>query len=245
MKRQKKLVCVLGHQGFIGSALTRKLAETEKVTYFPSEKCHTIYDFASPTHEGFDANIDYNFNTIIPRMAYLMRFCAEHGIKYIYPSSALVYELDRPFKAFKEITEKMQKIFPADSLALRIFPVYGVGEKRTAIYQWCRAVLAKKRPVVFGNGRQKRDFIYINDVVDNILRMSKFKKGTVDVGAGDPHSFNEIVALINREAKTNLKPVYVKPPAVYSPGISCQNPVPCRVSLKEGIRKVLTSLTTI
>ena len=242
MKKTNKLVCVLGHHGFIGKALTKKLAETCKVVHVPSKKCQVIYDFASPNHEGFEANIDYHFNTIIPRMAYLMRFCAENNIKYVYPSSALVYELDRSFKTFKEITEKMQKLFPVNSLCLRIFPVYGVGEERTAIYQWCKSMKQNKRPIVFGNGTQKRDFIYIDDVVDNIIRLSKTKKGIKDIGIGKPHSFNKIVNIINKELKTNLKPVYTKPPAIYPKGIICKNPCKYKVTMEEGIRRVLDNL---
>lgn len=242
MKNSNNLVCVLGHNGFIGRALTKKLTETENVTHFPSEKCRIIYDFASPTHEGFEANIGYNFSTIIPRMAYLMKFCADRKIKYVYPSSALVYELDRPFKAFKEIMEKMQNVFPTDSLALRIFPVYGVGEERTAIYQFCRDIKANKKPTIFGDGTQKRDFIYIDDVVDNIISLSKSQSGIKDIGAGLPHTLNKIVSIINKAANTNLKPVYVKPPAIYSKGIYCKSPVPCKVTLKAGIKKVLDSL---
>lgn len=236
------MVCVLGHNGFIGRSLTEKLIKTHEVIHVPSEKCQIIYDFASPTHESFEANIDYNFNTIISRMAYLMRFCADHRIMYVYPSSALVYELDRPFKTFKEITEKMQNLFPVDCLALRIFPIYGVGEKRTVIYQWCKNIKANKQPIVYGDGSQKRDFIYIDDVVDNIIRLSKSQKGVRDLGVGKPYSFNEIVRMINKEVGSNLKPVYVKAPAIYSKGIYCKNPVACKVSLRDGIRKVLASL---
>lgn len=106
MKNSNNLVCVLGHHGFIGSALTKKLKMTKDVTHVPSEKCRIIYDFVSPNHEGFETNIDYNFISIITRMAYLMGFCADRNIKYIYPSDALVYELDRPFKAFNVFTAK-------------------------------------------------------------------------------------------------------------------------------------------
>lgn len=242
MKNLNNLVCVLGHNGFIGKSLTKKLMETEQVTHFPSEKCRIIYDFASPTHEGFEANIGYNFSTIIPRMAYLMKFCADNKIKYVYPSSALVYELDRPFKAFKEITEKMQNLFPVESLALRIFPIYGVGEERTVIYQFCRDIKANKRPTVFGDGTQKRDFIYIDDVVDNIIRLSKSQTGIVDIGAGRPHTINKIVSIVNELVNTDLKPIYIKPPDIYSKGIYCKSPVRCKVSLKEGVKKVLASL---
>lgn len=237
----RKTVCVLGHHGFIGRNLVKKLSETYNVINVPTENCEIVYDFASPTHEGFEANIDYNFNTIIPRMSYLMRFCAQNSIKYVYPSSALVYELDRPFKTFKEITEKMQTLYPTNSLALRMFPVYGVGETRTVIYQWCRDIKSNKRPIVFGNGTQKRDFIYIDDVVENIIKLSKIKKGVVDIGPGKPHTFNEIVKLINEEAHTNLKPKYIKSPIVYSKGIYCKNPVRCKVNLRQGIKKMLDS----
>lgn len=243
MKKKNDLVCVLGHNGFIGSALTKKLMLTNKVVHVPSKKCRIIYDFASPTHEGFEADISYNFSTIIPRMAYLMNFCAENKIKYVYPSSALVYELNRPFRAFKEITEKMQDVFPGSSLSLRIFPIYGVGEERTAIYQFCRSIKSGIRPRVFGNGKQTRDFIYIDDVVDAIIKLSKTQRGVKDIGAGTPHTLNEVVDIINEVADTNLKPIYVKPPAIYSKGIFCKNPVKCRVSLKDGIKKVLESIS--
>lgn len=242
MKNSSKLVCVLGHHGFIGGSLTKKLKKTQKVVHVPSEKCRIIYDFASPTHEAFETNVDYTFNTVIPRMAFLMRFCADNKIKYVYPSSALVYELDRPFKAFKEITEKMQKLFPVDSLALRIFPVYGVGETRTVIYQWCCDIKANKRPRVYGDGTQRRDFIYIDDVVDNIISLSNAQSGVRDIGAGKPYTFNKIVRIINEVAGTNLKPVYVKPPAIYSRGIYCNNPIRCKVTLRDGIKKVLASV---
>ena len=241
-KDKNKVVCVLGHHGFIGKSLTKKLAKTHQVVHIPSKKCRVIYDFASPTHESFEANIDYHFNTIIPRMAYLMRFCANNNIKYVYPSSALVYELNRTFKTFKEITEKMQNLFPVDSLCLRIFPVYGVGETRTVIHQWCRDIKANKRPRVYGDGTQKRDFIYIDDVIDNIIRLSKTEKGIRDIGAGKPYTFNKIVKMINIEAQTNVKPVFIKQPDIYPKGVTCKNPVKCSVSLKKGIKKILESL---
>jgi UDP-glucose 4-epimerase len=95
---------------------------------------------------------------------------------------------------------------------------------------------------VYGNGKQKRDFIYIDDVVDNIISLSKSQKGIRDIGAGKPYTLNEVVATINEIANTNLKPVYIKPPAVYSDGVYCTNPVRCKVSLKDGIKKVLSSL---
>jgi nucleoside-diphosphate-sugar epimerase len=230
----KNLVCVLGERGFIGSALTAKLKTKYEVTHYPSEKCKIIYDFASPTHEGFETNIGYNFSTIINRMSYLMKFCVDNNIKYVYPSSALVYELDRPFKAFKEITEKMQEVFPVNALALRIFPIYGIGETRTAIYQFCRDIKSGKRQI--------RDFIYISDVIDNIIRFSKTKSGTIDIGPGKPHALNQVVNIINKIANTNLKPIYVKSPSVYSNGIFCKNPVKCRISLENGIKKVYESL---
>ena len=101
-----------------------------------------------------------------------------------------------------------------------------------------------ERPEVFGDGTQTRDFIYIDDIVDNIQGLAnKGITGIVPVGTGINTSFNEVVATINKVLGTNLEPVYVGQPKHYIH----DTPVPVapfgvKVSLEEGIRKILASL---
>lgn len=93
--------------------------------------------------------------------------------------------------------------------------------------------------MVYGDGTQERDFIYIEDVVDQILHYVKMKKtGIVDIGAGKPTSFNDIINIINEILGTTLEPIYKEAPKGYSKGIVCKNPLPT-ISLYEGLRNIL------
>ena len=72
--------------------------------------------------------------------------------------------------------------------------------------------------MIFGDGTQTRDFIYVEDVVRaNLLSMEKLFNGEIgfdvfNVGTGKSTSFNEVVELINRKLGKNITPVYVENP---------------------------------
>lgn len=234
--------CVIGRHGFLGGALAARLGET---TSFPQEGTKVIFDFASYTHPQFELNPDYHMKQAFDRFASLLPYCHEHGILYVYPSSALVYEKETQFSRFKKTLESMAQCYKTVSLGLRIFPSYGPGESHTVISKWCREMRAGKSPYVWGDGTQERDFIYVDDAVDQILSLiesPKWSSRIVDIGAGRPISFNSIVNVINEELGSNLAPKYVPRPASYPEGVVCPNPLPARVSIAEGIRRILKSL---
>lgn len=230
--------CVIGRHGYLGSALEKKLGKVDSV---PTEDNKVIFYFASPTHVPFEKNPAWHVHTILESFKFLLFFCKKHDIKLVFPSSALVYEKDILFTQLKREMESMFLASGVRGVGLRIFPVYGVNDGRTAIYQWCKAVKEGKRPSVYGDGTQSRDFIYIDDVVDNIIRMSG-EQGIMDLGVGKRTTFNKIVNIIIKEAKSDLVPKYIKSPVGYSDGIICKEPVPTKVSIKQGIRKILKSL---
>ena len=234
-----KKCAVIGSKGFLGSALAKKLGET---TTFPTNETKYLFHFGSPVHPPFEENPDYHLNEIISSYTYLLPYCRDHQIKFIYPSSALVYEKDTNFTKTKLITEIMASMYPK-TLGLRIFPVYGPGETRTVIYQWCKAMKNGQRPVVYGDGTQERDFIYIDDAVNQILRLvESVTTGVRDIGCGSPISFNQIILIINTLLKTDLKPIHVDAPKDYSKGIVCKDRGECPTSIIYGIGKVLDSI---
>jgi nucleoside-diphosphate-sugar epimerase len=225
--------CIIGKSGFIGSALAKRL---ENITSVPTKDCDVIFDLGSPVHPPFEENPDYYFKTLLERHLYFLSF----GVYYVWPSSALVYE-DKPiaFTYFKRAMEELSKAYP-NNLGLRIFPVYGPGEHRTAISQWCETMKQGKRPVVWGDGTQERDFIYIEDTIDQILSLvHKKATGICDIGVGKPISFNGVIAKINKVLDTNLKPIYIKAPINYSKGIVCKNPGKRRYSIEDGCKAIL------
>ena len=232
----KNLTTILGRSGFIGSQIALRYSETNS---FPTEKTEVLYNFGSPVHPPFEENPDYHMSEIFSSAMYLHPYCRDNNIFYVYPSSALVYEKDTAFAKTKKITEILASCYP-NTLGLRIYPVYGPGEDRTVISQWCRMMKNDERPVIYGDGTQERDFIYIDDAVNQIISLVDNKvTGVKDVGAGKPVSFNQIVKTINLILGKNIEPIYISAPKDYSKGIVCQNPGLCETSLADGIRKVL------
>jgi nucleoside-diphosphate-sugar epimerase len=231
--------CVIGKHGLLGGAFAEHLGA---VTSYPTPDTRVVFHFGGYTHNEFARNPDYFIRQTIESFTTLLPYCYERGIPFVYPSSALVYEQETTFSRFKKTLEQLAGCYKTMSLGLRIFPVYGPTEPRSVISKWCRQMAAGERPVVYGDGTQKRDFIYIDDVVDQVLSLVKepcWKSRIVDIGTGVATSFNHIVESINAELGTELQPQYVQRPSSYSEGILCPQPLPVKVSIESGIQKIL------
>jgi len=103
-------------------------------------------------------------------------------------------------------------------VGLRYFNVYGPGEQHkgkfaSMIHQLAKQMRAGKRPRIFAPGDQKRDFVYIDDVLQmNQLAARSSESGVFNVGAGASASFNDVVRELNRVLKTDLPPEYFENP---------------------------------
>jgi len=103
-------------------------------------------------------------------------------------------------------------------VGLRYSNVYGPGEAHkgklaSMIHQLATGMRAGKRPRIFLAGQQKRDFVYIDDVVQaNKCALAAKKPGNFNAGRGKSWSFNEVVAELNRVLKTNLEIEYFENP---------------------------------
>jgi ADP-L-glycero-D-manno-heptose 6-epimerase len=103
-------------------------------------------------------------------------------------------------------------------VGLRYSNVYGPGEAHkgkfaSMIHQLARQMRAGQRPRVFEFGEQKRDFVYIGDVVQaNLKAMTSKTPGHFNAGAGASWSFNQVIEELNRALGTTLEPEYFKNP---------------------------------
>ena len=98
--------------------------------------------------------------------------------------------------------------------------------------------------MIYGDGKQSRDFIHVNDVAEQILicvqRLKYSGSSLVDIGTGRATTFNYIAGYINRLLGKNLEPRYVQIPDGYSPGIVAQHPLKNKtLSIEEGIADLL------
>lgn len=102
--------------------------------------------------------------------------------------------------------------------ALRYGIVYGEREwfGRVLTMFIKRAVLENKPPVIFGDGRQTRDFIYVKDAVElhNILLEGDYGEGfeAYNVGSGVATPIRDLARLVIELSGNALEPVYEDPP---------------------------------
>ena len=109
-------------------------------------------------------------------------------------------------------------------VGLRYFNVYGPresykGAAASMVYQLAAQIRAGKRPRIFKYGEQRRDFVYVRDVVKaTLLAADTTRSGIFNIGSGRATSFNEIVALLNKAIGTGYEPEYFDNPyAFYQP----------------------------
>jgi len=101
-------------------------------------------------------------------------------------------------------------------LGLRVFAGFGPGEERkkdfaSVICLFAKDALEGRKPVIFGEGNQIRDFVYIDDVVAALMRGVEVEEtGVINVGTGKGISFNEIWKTIKDHLGTSIEPEYVK-----------------------------------
>ena len=72
-----------------------------------------------------------------------------------------------------------------------------------------------KSPIIFGNGKQTRDFIHVDDVVRAFYYALKFKKtkfAVFNLATGKSTSINELAKIfLSVTKKLNVKPIHKKP----------------------------------
>lgn len=126
-------------------------------------------------------------------------FCAEHGIKFIFASSAAVYgNGSGPLNhyAFSKLTSE-QEI--TNGVVLRLFNVYGPneyhkGRMASTPFHWFNQLEAESAVRLFDHsGQYFRDFIYVEDVARTVYHfLNNYTEGIYDLGTGKPVSFEQV-----------------------------------------------------
>ncbi len=98
------------------------------------------------------------------------------------------------------------QVYKLPSVSLRLFNVYGPRSRTSGTYGAVFGVflaqkLAGKPLTVVGDGTQTRDFTYVTDVVDAMVRAaeSQIQGEVFNVGSGAPHSVNYLVRLLGAQ----------------------------------------------
>lgn len=153
----------------------------------------------------------------------LLDLCVHQGARMIYASSAGVYgnspapnsigsgEIPENVYGFSKLmmdnlTQKYLQNYPhLNIVGLRYFNVYGKkevykGKTASMVLQLGLQALKHKKVRLFKMGEQKRDFVYIDDVIQaNIKAMQSKKSGVYNVGSGMANSYNAIVEYLKTD----------------------------------------------
>ena len=120
-----------------------------------------------------------------------------------------------PYAATKKSNEVMghvyHKLFDMDIMMLRFFTVYGPKQRPDlAISKFARLMLKNEEIPMFGDGSTYRDYTYIDDIVEGIVKSSNYvfnNEGVYEIlnlGNSSPISLNEMINVIGK--KLNIIP---------------------------------------
>ena len=222
-------------RGYRGDFVAADLASLDWGEQFGEEKFDAIFHLASIT----DTTVHDQFPQVhdnVESFRRLLHFARPARTRVVYASSAATYgaangaslETDAAAPAnvyafSKVIMDNLARRASADDpqwkiIGLRYFNVYGPreahkGEPASMVLHLSRQMKAGKRPRVFKHGEQKRDFVYVKDIVQGTLRaLDANESGIYNLGSGQARSFNELIAILNESLGTNFQPEYFDNP---------------------------------
>jgi len=107
-------------------------------------------------------------------------------------------------------------LWDIETVALRIFNAYGPGQQvptshPPVIPQFVKQALGGGSLVVFGNGTQTRDFVYIDDVVEAMAAAATapdVDRAIINVGSGRELSINELLKKVEQATKREVHPLH-------------------------------------
>lgn len=193
------------------------------------------------------------------------------GVKrFIFISSAAVYgnpikkSIDEnhptnplsPYAVSKLKAEKYCRAYSRmgkiNTTILRLFNVYGprqlYNQYSAVITQFIDRINDNQQPIIFGDGEQVRDFIYVGDVVEYISKaIDSDIQDTINIGTGTETTINQLAQLIAKISnKSNITPLYQPAKegdirysnADISKAIKTLEYIP-KIALEEGLKKTI------
>jgi nucleoside-diphosphate-sugar epimerase len=129
---------------------------------------------------------------------------------------------ESPYALSKHYTEKLalqfSDLYDIDTVALRYFNIFGprqdpAGAYAAVIPKFIDLMLDGKQPVIYGDGKQSRDFTYVENAIEaNVLAAEGDVTGEAfNVGTGGRVTVNELVESLNDQLGTEIEPIYDDP----------------------------------
>jgi UDP-glucose 4-epimerase len=160
----------------------------------------------------------------------IFKLANENNFKVVYASSSSVYghkktmpikenSMREPINPYGQTKLDDEYLFEKYSkmgtkvIGLRYFNIFGEGqtlEYAGVITKFLDRIKQEKSPIIFGDGSQIRDFIFVGDIVmANLLAMtSKISNLLVNIGTGRAITIVELANMMLNISKLDLKPIF-------------------------------------
>ena len=221
--------------GYEGDFVAQNLATLDWREQFGEEKFDAIFHLASITDTTNHDQLEQVHDNV-ESFRRILNFARRTKTRIVYASSASTYgpateasvesngAAPANIYAFsKAIMDNIAMRAAKESpdwiiIGLRYFNVYGPREAHkgvpaSMVYHLAKQMKAGQRPRIFKQGEQKRDFVYVKDIVDgSILAFEAKRSGIYNLGCGQARSFNDLVDVLNKCLGTKLQPDYIDNP---------------------------------
>jgi UDP-glucuronate 4-epimerase len=157
----------------------------------------------------------------------LLEFARQHNIKqFVFGSSSSVYGINAkvpfseddpirqpisPYAATKGAGELLchtySHLYGMRCICLRFFTVYGPRQRPDlAIHKFAQLISEGKPIPVFGDGTTRRDYTYVDDIIDGVVAAIQYDKSdyeVINLGESRTVELRELIALLEKELDTH------------------------------------------
>ena len=184
-----------------------------------------VQDSFDYTQEYHDVNVKGTEN--------IFKLANKYNVKVVYASSSSVYghkdimpikenSIREPINPYgqtklddEQLYEKYSKM-GTSIIGLRYFNIFGEGqtlEYAGVITKFLDRIRERKSPIIFGDGSQIRDFVFVQDIVmANLLAMtSNVTNSLINIGTGNALTILELANMVIDISKLELEPIFEKP----------------------------------
>jgi len=176
------------------------------------------------------ANIDASLNILVAARDARVRRLVYAGSSSAYGDTPTLPKREdmptnplSPYALQKLVAEMYCQMFTRlygfETVTIRYFNVFGPRQDPGSPYSgvislFSTALLGGRQPVIYGDGEQTRDFTYVANVVDGVLRACEAPEAAgevINVAMGGRISLNELLRTMNRVVGTDLEALYREP----------------------------------
>jgi nucleoside-diphosphate-sugar epimerase len=173
------------------------------------------------------ANIDASLNVLVAARDAGVKRLVYAGSSSAYGDTEVLPKREdmptRPLSPYalqklvvEQYCQMFTRLYEFETVTIRYFNVFGPRQDPGSPYSgvislFATALLAGRQPTIYGDGEQTRDFTYVSNVVDGVLRACEAPKASgevINVATGGRISLNELLRTMNRIVGTDTNAVY-------------------------------------